>query len=160
MWLEAYVNNDPKLALYDSYIFKMMSVMDMLERKTSQDNFRYALIVLNFLINFFNQNKIIQKKFYLKNYIELSQESVSTSMIDYFYQKFDGFQVEEFVNSWYGHPNYPIVDIRIEYYENIQKSLIKFEQSRFLLNNFQENNTNSTNDDENSYVFLINNYNF
>jgi hypothetical protein len=63
--------------------------------------------------------------------------------INDFYEKFDGFQVEDFVNSWYGQANFPMVDIKIEYLENIQKSLIKFEKTRFLLNNFQNNNTDN-----------------
>jgi hypothetical protein len=70
------------------------------------------------------------------------------SNINDFYEKFDGIQVEEFVNSWYGQANYPIVDIKLEYLANIQKMLIKFEQSRFLLNNFQNNNSNNQADNE------------
>jgi hypothetical protein len=45
MWEESYVNNDPKLTHFDSYIFKMMSVMDMLERMSSPDTFKSALTV-------------------------------------------------------------------------------------------------------------------
>ncbi len=70
------------------------------------------------------------------------------SRIEDFYEKFDGFQVEEFVNSWYGQANFPIVNIKIEYLANIQKSLIKFEQSRFLINNFQNNDTNNQTDNQ------------
>ena len=45
MWEESYLNNDPKLTRFDSYIFKMMSVMDILERKTNPDTFKSALTV-------------------------------------------------------------------------------------------------------------------